>query len=180
VLLEAQEAAFDTADHDLLLQRLERQFRLCGTVFQWIQSYLSGRTFRVVYGDVLSFIVYVMASSADQLERCVLDIGQWMSANRLKLNADKTERLFAGSGHCCAALKGSYPVLKLDADTAVASSHVRLLGLDISLDLSVDRHVPCVCAGCFYRLRQLRRIRRSLDSDSLPRSSMPLLTLELL
>jgi len=58
-------------------------------------------------------------------------------------------------------------VLQLGADTAVASSHVRLLGVDISLDLSVDRHVSRVCAGCFYRLRQLRRIRRSLDSDSL-------------
>jgi len=64
-----------------------------------------------------------------------------MSANRLKLNADKTELLFASSGHCCAALTGSYPVLKLGADTAVSSSHVRLLGVDISLDLSVDRHV---------------------------------------
>ena len=91
-----------------------------------------------------------MASSADQLERCVLDIGHWMSANRLKLNADKTEPLFASSGHCCAAMKGSYAMLKLGADTAVASSHVRLLDVDISLDLSVDRHVPCVCAGCFY------------------------------
>jgi len=98
---------------------------------------------------------------------CVLDIGHWMSANRLKLNANKTELLFASSGHCCAALKGSYPVLKLGADTAVASSHVRLLGVDISLDLSVDRHVSRVCVGCFYRLRQLWRIRRSLDSDSL-------------
>jgi len=38
-----------------------------------------------------------MASSADQLERCVLDIGHWMSANRLKLNADTTELLFASS-----------------------------------------------------------------------------------
>ena len=94
--------------------------------------------------------------------RRVLDIGHWMSANRLKLNADKTELLFASSGHCCVALKGSYPVLKLDADTAVASSHVRLLGVDISPDLSVDHHVCRVCA-C-YRLRQLQRIRRSLDS----------------
>ena len=75
-------------------------------------------------------------------------------------------------GHCCAALKGSYPMLKLDADTVVASSHVRLLGADISLDLSVDHHVSRVCA-C-YRLRQLRRIRRSLDSDLLATS----LTLE--
>ena len=66
-----------------------------------------------------------MASSADQLERCVLDIGHWMSANRLKLNADKTDLLFASSGHCYAALKGSYPMLKLGADTAVARSHIR-------------------------------------------------------
>jgi len=58
-------------------------------------------------------------------------------------------------------------MLKLGADTAVASSHVRLLDVDISLDLSVYRHVSRVCAGCFYGLRQLRRIRRSLDSDSL-------------
>jgi len=43
-------------------QRLERQFGLCGTVLQWIQSYLSDRTFRVVYGDVLSVVVYVMCS----------------------------------------------------------------------------------------------------------------------
>jgi len=37
----------------------------------------------------------------------------------------------------------------------------------VPLDLSVDRHVSRVCAGCFYRFRHLRRIRRSLDSDSL-------------
>jgi len=59
------------------------------------------------------------------------------------------------------------PMLKLSADTAVASSHVRLLGTDISLDLSFDRHISRVCVGCFCRLRQPRRTRRSLDSDSL-------------
>ena len=40
--------------------------------------------------------------------------------------------------------------LKLGADTAVASSHVRLLGVDISLDLSVDRHVSRVSSTPAY------------------------------
>ena len=194
-------AAFDTVDHDLLLQRLDRQFGLCGTALQWLRSYLSRRTSvpRCVYGDVMSFIVYVVcsvpqgsvlvplffilymadladrvarygmslhayaddtqlylhfcrneiASSVDQLERCVLDIGHWMSANRLKLNADKTEPLFASSSHSCAMLSGRYPVLQLGANTAVACSHVRLLGVDICSDLSLDHHVSRICVGCY-------------------------------
>ena len=58
-------------------------------------------------------------------------------------------------------------IVQLGADIAVACSHVRLLGVYISSDLSLDHHVSRICAGCYYRLRQLRRIRRSLDSDSL-------------
>ena len=79
------------------------------------------------------------------------------SAIGLKLNVDKTELLFASSGHCLASLKGSYPVAKLGADTAIASSHVCLLGVNISPDLSVDHHTSCL----------RRRIRQSRDSDSL-------------
>jgi len=56
------QAAFDTVHQDLLLQWLERQFGLGGRVLQWVRLYLSGRTFRIVYGDVMSFIVYVRCS----------------------------------------------------------------------------------------------------------------------
>ena len=58
-------------------------------------------------------------------------IGHWMSANRLKLNTDKTELLFASSRHSCATLSGRYPVLQLGADTTVSCSHVHLFGVDI-------------------------------------------------
>ena len=37
-------AAFDTIDHDLLLQRLEESLGVTGTVLQWFSSYLKGRT----------------------------------------------------------------------------------------------------------------------------------------
>jgi len=39
-------------------------------------------------------------SSANTLEQCITVIGQWMTADRLKLNADKTELIWAGTRHC--------------------------------------------------------------------------------
>jgi len=42
---------------------------------------------------------------------------------------------------------------------------VRVLGVQLSSDLSLDKHVNIVSAKCFFQLRQLRHIRRSLDDD---------------
>ena len=40
-------AAFDTVDHDLLLDVLEEQYGIVGTARQWYTSYLKPRTFKV-------------------------------------------------------------------------------------------------------------------------------------
>ena len=42
----------------------------------------------------------------------------------------------------------------------------RLLGVTFAEDLSLDRHVSNVCKSCFFWLRQLRRVRHSLDIES--------------
>jgi len=58
--------AFDTVDHDLLLQRLEHHFGLYGRVRQWIRSYLWGTTFRIVYRAMWrrsSSICHVLSSA---------------------------------------------------------------------------------------------------------------------
>ena len=43
-------AAFDTVDHDLLLDVLETRFGITGTARKWYESYLKPRKFRVVVG----------------------------------------------------------------------------------------------------------------------------------
>ena len=55
-------SAFDTVDHELLLLRLERRFGLHGIVLDWFRSYLSGRTFYVVFGGCKSRTVYILCS----------------------------------------------------------------------------------------------------------------------
>ena len=64
-----------------------------------------------------------------------------MAANRLKLNADKTELLWAGSKYSSASLVGSGPPLRLSDETNTASDYMCLLGVTISSDLSIDKHV---------------------------------------
>lgn len=53
VLLDLS-AAFDTIDHTILLARLRNEFGMGGSVLAWIESYLSGRTFKVKVGGSLS------------------------------------------------------------------------------------------------------------------------------
>jgi len=49
--------------------------------------------------------------------------------------------------------------------TSLVNRRSVFLGCFCRSDLSLDLHVCRICTGCYYRLRQLRRLRRSLDSD---------------
>jgi len=101
------------------------------------------------------------------LETYITDVTTWMNMNRLKLNADKTEHHWDGSKCGSAILGSSGPPLQLGAEIIKGSDHVRLLEVTISSDLSPDKHVSTTCSMHFYWVRQIRRIRRSLDTDSL-------------
>ena len=45
-------AAFDTIDHNILIQRLDTTFGIRGTALGWFESYLKGRTQTVEVHDV--------------------------------------------------------------------------------------------------------------------------------
>jgi hypothetical protein len=44
-------AAFDTVDHNTLLQRLSVTYGIGGTVLRWIESFLTGRSVVVYFAD---------------------------------------------------------------------------------------------------------------------------------
>jgi len=48
----------------------------------------------------------------------------------------------------------------------MVSDHVRVIGVTFSSDLSLEKRVSKTCAASFHWLRQLRRIRKSLDDGS--------------
>ena len=77
-------AAFDTFNHDLLLEVLGRRFGLVGTAIEWYRSYLVPRSFRVSIKDKMlqprqldysvprgsiqgSFLFIAYASTLDQV-----------------------------------------------------------------------------------------------------------------
>jgi len=106
------------------------------------------------------------ASTIARLGHCVDGICHWMAANRLQMNPAKTELLLAGSKHNISLLGSHALVLHLRSDTVTASDHVRVLGVTCSSDLSLEKHVSEMCSASFHWLRQLHRVRKSLDDGS--------------
>jgi len=78
-----------------------------------------------------------------------------------------TKLIWVGSKYSLLKVPGSGPSLTLGAVNINAAEVVRVLGVLLTPDLSLDKHVRALSAKCFFQLRQLRRIRRSLDDDSI-------------
>jgi len=84
--------------------------------------------------------------SAADLDRCVTAIGHWMSANRLKLNTDKTELIWTGTRSNLERIPGGGVSLTLGNDDIPVAEYVRVLGVVITPDLWLDKHVTSVSA----------------------------------
>ena len=95
---------------------------------------------------------------------CLKAIQSWMTRNRLNLNATKTEVMWMGSAK---RLKNFSPPQVVFADCVFPiSSHMRSLGVIIDSAFSFSDHVTRLVNTCFYQLRQIRSVRRSLTKDS--------------
>jgi len=74
---------------------------------------------------------------------CIEEVSHWLSANPLKLNADKTELVRTRSRHGPALLGSAGPSLQLGTKAVTESDQVRVLGVTLTSVGSVSRQVRC-------------------------------------
>ena len=102
-------------------------------------------------------------TACEVLRNGIQKIQCWMTANKLKLNPDKTEFMVISSQ------RNSHKIV-VDSlhvgDTQVRRTNcVKNLGVLMDSSLCMKDHIARVCQTCYYYLRWIRRIRNMLDQD---------------
>ena len=114
--------------------------------------------------------IYVNCAASDRqpaairLLACVSEIESWMSSNRLKLNASKTEFIWIGTRRQLSKVEEEALVIGGHSITPMVK--VRDLAVFIDREQTMETHVTNNVRGCMYQLRQVCSVKRSLTLDS--------------
>ena len=105
------------------------------------------------------------AMIVSSVQDCVVAVSKWCASKRLQLNAKKTELLWFGSVTELRKVDPSLRSLTVGTDVIQPVDVVRDLGVYFDSHLTMKAHVARVARTCFFYLRRLRSIRRSLGRD---------------
>ena len=103
--------------------------------------------------------------NAYNLYKIVNHFENWMSSNRLRLNATKTQFIWFGTRQQLA--KRDLTSLASISPPLVSNDPVRNLGVLLDSELTMDAHIKQLCRSCFFQLRRLRVVRNCLSKRSL-------------
>jgi len=120
------------------------------------------------YADDTQLYFHADPSAVDnkvqKLVTCVGDIGQWMCANRLKLNQDKTQFIWLGTPHQLSKLQ--LQTITLGGVDIMISTEAMCPGVLLDSPLTFAPDVRRLCGKSFYHLRQMNTGRKSLTEDA--------------
>ena len=121
-----------------------------------------------LYADDIQAYLHCLSSNATSAVRAMsrtLDaLGMWMSSNRLRLNSAKTKFIWLGTRQQLAKL--DLATLAAEFPSYTFSATVRDLGLLLDQELTLAPHLHSLSRNCFYQLRQLRTVARSLTPSA--------------
>ena len=99
-----------------------------------------------------------------KIEKCIEEIGIWMTQNILKLNNDKTEFILMGTQQQLSKLENIS--LHINSDTIKPTDHVRNLGFIMDSLLKNGSHINKITSSSYCKLCDITRIRPSLDTKT--------------
>ena len=113
---------------------------------------------------ILKFTCLSVSNAKESLElqHCLMGVSAWMTGSKLKLNPSKTE--FLGTKLQREKFLNNFLCLLLGQETNPSTS-VKNLGVLFDSSLNFRKHKSQTCRTCFYHIRDLRRIRKSLSLD---------------
>uniref|UniRef100_A0A8D2LN46 Reverse transcriptase domain-containing protein n=1 Tax=Varanus komodoensis TaxID=61221 RepID=A0A8D2LN46_VARKO len=106
------------------------------------------------------------------LNRCLTEVREWLRANKLKLNPDKTEVLLVGGSGFG---EGGFDLV-LNGATLPLRDKVRSLGVLLDPELSLEAQVTAVARNAFLQLRLINQLRPYLEYDCLATVTHALVT----
>ena len=112
----------------------------------------------------MSLSVSNAKESLEKLQHCLMGVSAWMTGSKLKLNPGKTEFLLIGTKLQREIFLNNFPCLLLGQETNPSTS-AKNLGVLFDSSLNFRKHISLTCRTCFYHIRDLRRIRKSLALD---------------
>ena len=99
--------------------------------------------------------------AVDCIEQTVSDALEWMAANKLKCNAEKTEVIVFTPKN-----KTVNVTIKIDNVEMKTSDCVRNLGVLDDRHMTLEQHVTKLCRAANYQLKRIGSIRRYLTCDA--------------
>ena len=101
-----------------------------------------------------------LTTTISQIESCLVDITNWMTTNKLKLNTDKTELLILYSRF---RLPPRLPSIKIGTDIIKPTNKARNIGVIFDNTVTMSFHINNIVKVAFYHLRNIAKIRKYIN-----------------
>ena len=122
--------------------------------------------FAHAYADDLQVYCHLSAGeehvALQRFRSCSDSVSRWMSSNRLKLNPSKTELIWLHSSRRNPGFIQND--IELFGNFITPVGVVRNLGVILDENMTMLDHISSVCQRCYYQLRQIRRVEKSLSA----------------
>jgi len=103
-----------------------------------------------------------MVTHVSTRESCLESLQAWFCANRMTLNADKSNAILFATSRRAQSLSNQVSV-NISGITIPLSSHVKILAVVLDPRITLSEHTKAISKSCFYHICALKHIRDSLD-----------------